>query len=313
LFAGLDRRFGVGAAMASVALPAMWAAVGLWQAARRVHGDLEAMSAEAASAEAAIRKRRAGVLPMLACQDIDFAYGKLQVLFGVDFTVSDGELVALLGTNGAGKSTLLRVISGLVQPERGAVRYDGVDVTRWPTERRVGAGITQISGGGATFGPLSVVENLRLYGYTNGRSRRTVDGAIDVAFEAFPQLATRRNQRAQTLSGGEQHMLGLTKALILRPRLLLIDELSLGLSPKVVGELLRLVREINARGTAVVVVEQSVNVALSVAGHAYFMERGEIRFDGKAGELLARRDLLRAVFLGDAAAGLKQRTRPATR
>jgi len=219
--------------------------------------------------------------------------------------VADGELVALLGTNGAGKSTLLRVISGLGLPQRGTVRFDGVDITQRGAERRVRLGITQISGGRAIFGPLSVVDNLRLYGYTNGRRRRVVDQAIDAAFATFPLLAARRNQLAQSLSGGEQHMLGLTKALILQPRLLLVDELSLGLAPKVVGELLKMVREINARGTAVVVVEQSVNVALSVAEHAYFMERGEIRFDGNASELLQRRDLLRAVFLGRAANGLR--------
>jgi ABC-type branched-subunit amino acid transport system ATPase component len=306
LFASMDRRFGVGGALASLALPAAWAAAGLTQAAKRLGGDLEAMSAEVAGVERTDHERRLGTLPMLACQDVDFSYGKLQVLFGVNFTVSEGELVALLGTNGAGKSTLLRVISGLGLLQRGSVRFDGIDVSRWGAERRVGLGITQISGGAATFGPLSVVENLRLYGYTNGRSKRTVDEAVDVAFATFPQLASRRDQLAQTLSGGEQHMLGLTKALILRPRLLLVDELSLGLAPKVVGELLGLVREINGRGTAVVVVEQSVNVALSVAAHAYFMERGEIRFDGKAGELLDRRDLLRAVFLGNAAEGLRE-------
>jgi ABC-type branched-subunit amino acid transport system ATPase component len=234
---------------------------------------------------------------MLACKGVDFSYGKLQVLFGVDFTVDDGELVALLGVNGAGKSTLLRVISGIGLPSAGTVRYRGLDVTYLDAERRLRLGITQVPGGRAVFTPLSVVDNLRVYGYALGRDGRKLDQAIDRCFAAFPQLAARRNQLASTLSGGEQQMLGLCKALILQPRLLLIDELSLGLAPVVVGRLLDMVREINADGTAVVLVEQSVNIALSVARHAYFMERGEIRFDGSSSDLLGRDDLLRAVFL----------------
>jgi ABC-type branched-subunit amino acid transport system ATPase component len=144
---------------------------------------------------------------------------------------------------------------------------------------------------------LSVIENIRLFGYSRRHNRRTIEEGVDTAFSMFPTLAARRNQLAQTLSGGQQQMLALTKALILRPRILLIDELSLGLAPIVVAELVPMVREINARGTSVVVVEQSVNVALSLAEHAYFMEKGEIRFDGNAKDLLARRDLLRSVFL----------------
>jgi ABC-type branched-subunit amino acid transport system ATPase component len=144
---------------------------------------------------------------------------------------------------------------------------------------------------------MTVVENLRAFGYTLGRNRKAVDQALERSFDAFPRLAERRNQNASTLSGGEQQMLGVAKALVLRPRLLLIDELSLGLAPVIVGQLLDMVRQINAAGTAVVLVEQSVNIALNLVEHAYFMEKGEIRFDGAAGDLLARDDLLRAVFL----------------
>ena len=206
-----------------------------------------------------------GHLPMLACRHIDFSYGQLQVLFDVDFTVDDGEMVALLGTNGAGKSTLLKVISGIGLPSAGSVRYRGADITYLDAERRLRLGITQIPGGRAVFGPMTVVENLRVFGYTLGRDRKAVDAAIDRCFEAFPRLAERRNQNASTLSGGEQQMLGLGKALILRPALLLIDELSLGLAPVIVGQLLDMVRQINADGTAVVLVEQSVNIALSTS------------------------------------------------
>jgi ABC-type branched-subunit amino acid transport system ATPase component len=152
---------------------------------------------------------------------------------------------------------------------------------------------------------MSVVDNLRMYGFTLRRSKRDLDRGIDATFEAFPALAGRRNQPGATLSGGEQQMLSLGKAFILQPRLLLIDELSLGLAPLIVGNLIDMVRRINATGTAVVVVEQSVNIALSLVDHAYFMERGEMRFDGVAAELVDRPDLLRSVFLEGASKGLR--------
>ncbi|MHB8507355.1 MAG: ABC transporter ATP-binding protein [Candidatus Dormibacteria bacterium] len=213
-------------------------------------------------------------------------------------------MVALLGTNGAGKSTLLRLVSGLGLPSGGSVRFQGADITYLGAERRVGLGIVQVPGGRAVFGPLSVVENLRLFGYSHGRNRGAVDRGIEESLAAFPRLAERRNQTASTLSGGEQQMLGLSQALILKPRLLLIDELSLGLAPKVVAELLGIVRQINEQGTAIVLVEQSVSVALSLVDHAYFMERGEMKFDGPAKDLIGRDDLLRSVFLAGAARGL---------
>jgi len=240
--------------------------------------------------------------PLLTCRRVNFSYGPLQILFDVDFTVDEGEMVALLGTNGAGKSTLLRVISGLGTPTSGTVRIRGEDVTFAEPGERVRRGVSQIPGGKAVFGPLSVAENLRLYGYALGRDRKSVDRGIEEAFATFPRLAERRNAAASTMSGGEQQMLALTKALILRPELLLIDELSLGLAPVVVGELLSLVRTINAGGTAVVLVEQSVNVALSLAEHAYFMEKGQVRFDGRTADLLERPDILRSVFLSGVAA-----------
>src|SRR5262249_42930992 len=151
---------------------------------------------------------------------------------------------------------------------------------------------------------MTVTENLRAMAYHHGRNRHAIEAGMEASYDAFPTLAGRRNQLASTLSGGEQQMLALSTAFIVRPRLLLIDELSLGLAPKVVGELLAMVRRINQAGTAIVLVEQSVNVALSIVQHAYFMEKGEIRFDGEASELLARPDLLRSVFLEGASKGL---------
>ncbi len=308
LLGGVDRRFGTVGAILSLALPGIASGLVLRAAATTVNSDLNQMLEQVIEEEEVRALVGRGVrLPMLACRHIDFSYGQLQVLFGVNFTVDDGEIVALLGTNGAGKSTLLRVVSGLGLPSSGSVRFRGVDISYVDAERRVGLGICQIPGGRAVFGPMSVVENLRVTGYSHGRDRRAVEAGIDASFEAFPRLAERRNQLASTLSGGEQQMLGLATALILRPRLLLIDELSLGLAPKIVAELLEMVRRINGAGTAVVLVEQSVNIALSVVEHAYFMEKGEIRFDGKATDLLSRPDLLRSVFLEGASQAVGRR------
>jgi ABC-type branched-subunit amino acid transport system ATPase component len=298
LLGGIDRRFGAAGAILSLAIPGIAAGLVLRTSARTVHADLDRMVDEIIEEEEVRSLAARGVrLPMLACRHIDFYYGQLQVLFDVNFTVDDGEIVALLGTNGAGKSTLLRVVSGLGLPSRGSVRYRGLDITFVDAERRARLGVSQIPGGRAVFGPMTVAENLRTMGYSHGRNRRALDSGIESSFEAFPRLAERRNQLASTLSGGEQQMLGLASAFIVRPRLLLIDELSLGLAPKVVGELLAMVRRINQAGTAVVVIEQSVNVALSVVEHAYFMEKGEIRFDGSSAGLLSHPDLLRSVFL----------------
>jgi ABC-type branched-subunit amino acid transport system ATPase component len=241
--------------------------------------------------------RAAGAkIPHLTCQNVNFSYGSLQVLFDVNIEVDDGEMVALLGTNGAGKSTLLRAISGLGFPTGGVIRYAGSDITYLAPTSRVGLGITQVPGGKAVFGPMTVLDNLRVYGYSLGRKRSVIDSRIEEVFETFAQLDARRKQPASTLSGGEQQMLALGKAMILRPRLLLIDELSLGLAPIVTAALLEIVRQINVRGTTVILVEQSVDIALSLAHRAYFMEKGQIRFDGPSSELLGRDDILRAVF-----------------
>ncbi len=305
LLGSLDRRFGSGAVFAPIGVLSIVAGLVLRSATKTINADLDRnVDALVETEQLKAMHARGERLPMLACRGIDFSYGTVPVLFDVDFTVDDGEMVALLGTNGAGKSTLLRVVSGLGLPQSGTVRFRGQDITYVDAERRVALGITQIPGGKASFGPLTVVENLRVAGYSHGRNRSAVDRGIDESFAAFPRLAERRNQLAGTLSGGEQQMLALSKALILKPRLLVIDELSLGLAPIVVGELLTMVRKINESGTAVVLVEQSVNVALSLVEHAYFMEKGEIRFDGDARDLLGRADLLRSVFLEGSAAAV---------
>ncbi len=301
LLGSLDRRFGVAGALVGVVAPGVVGALILRSAASTVDDDLDRMIGELIEDEAVAERHRRGAGDrLLDCRRLDFSYGQVQVLFGVDLHVEEGEIVALLGTNGAGKSTVLRVVSGLGLPSRGAVRFDGRDITWIDAERRLALGIVQIPGGRSAFGPMTVLDNLLIHAHSLGRGAR-VDARLERAFEVFPRLYERRHQTAATLSGGEQQMLALSKAVILEPRLLLIDELSLGLAPKVVGELLASVREIHRAGTSIVLVEQSVNIALSVATRAYFMERGTVRFDGPTADLVGRSDLLRSVFLGGAA------------
>ncbi|HZU71351.1 MAG TPA: ATP-binding protein, partial [Acidimicrobiales bacterium] len=297
-FSGIYTRFGISVTLAALTLPGLVAAWVVATASRSIGSDMDRMIDEIVENEEVSRiQAGGGHLPLLTCRRVDFSYGQLQVLFGVDLTVEAGEMVALLGVNGAGKSTLLKVISGLGLPSAGSVRFGGKDITYLDPERRLRLGIAQIPGGRAVFGSLTVAENLRSFGYSVRKNRSYAESAIERCFDVFPRLAERRNSLAATLSGGEQQMLALSKALILRPALLMIDELSLGLSPVIVGQLLEMVRAINAEGTALILVEQSVNIALSLVDHAYFMEKGEVRFDGSAADLLARDDLLRAVFL----------------
>ncbi len=239
-----------------------------------------------------------GQAPILSARNVDFAYGSVQVLFDVSMRVNEGEMVALLGPNGVGKTTLLRVLSGLEKPQGGVVRLAGENVTDLGASRRVTLGLSQIVGGNAVFGSMTVYENLTMYGFSLGRDRASVKAGIEEAFEIFPKIADRRNQLGSTLSGGEQQMLGLSKALITKPKVLVVDEFSLGLAPIVVGELLGMVRELNSRGTAILVVEQSVNVALNLVDRCYFMEKGEIVYEGLSKDLLAQPDLVQTLSLG---------------
>ena len=257
-------------------------------------------NASAARARALV-DRREGRSKLLVVRDLEVSYGKLQVLFGIDLEVDEGQVVALLGTNGAGKSTLVRAIAGTTEADFGAVILDGRDITHAPPNEIAALGVASVPGGAGVFGSLTVRENLRAAGWMVRRDRAELERRIDAVLETFPTLAERMDEPAADLSGGQQQMLALGMALLSRPRLLLVDELSLGLAPIVVSRLAALVEEVAREGTAVVLVEQSVNVALSLATHAYFIERGEVRFSGPAGELASRPDLLRSVFLADAA------------
>ena len=235
-------------------------------------------------------------VPVLQVHNLDVSYGPLQVLFDVNVEVKRGEVLALLGTNGAGKSTLLRAVSGLVLPDRGVVRMNGHTITLTDPEIRVAMGMIQVPGGEALFPTQTVRENLNVWSWLIEDPTRRAE-RMDVVMSTFPVVRDRLDRRAGSLSGGEQQMLALSKAVMLEPELLLIDELSLGLAPLVVQQLLVVVEGLKAQGLTMVIVEQSVNVALAVADRAVFMERGHVRFEGPAQELLERGDLLRAVFL----------------
>ncbi len=237
---------------------------------------------------------------LLTCTGIDMAYGPVQILFEVDFTVRENEIVALLGTNGAGKSTLLKGICGLVKPSAGKVMFAGEDVTSLSADVTTHRGISLMPGGKGVFPTLSVTENLRLAAWMIRDDQERVEAARQEVQALFPILERRQTQLAGDLSGGEQQMLALGAALMTRPRLLMIDELSLGLAPTIVAQLLEVVKEIHSRGTTIVLVEQSVNVALNLAQRAVFMEKGEVRFEGPTQDLLDRPDVLRSVFIAGA-------------
>ena len=270
--------------------------------------DIAQVWAASAARSEALHQRRAGRAKMLLVRGLDVGYGDVQVLFGVDLEVDEGEIVALLGTNGAGKSTLLKAIAGLIPANKGTVIFDGRDITYAPAHEIAPRGVVLVPGGQGTFPSLTVAENLRTAGWIDRRDRGLVAERIEEVLAIFPALRPRLGDPAANLSGGQQQMLSLAMAFLSRPRLVLIDELSLGLAPVVVERLVEIVRRIRDQGTTVVVVEQSVNVALTLASEAYFMEKGEIRFHGPTAELLERPDVLRSVFLEGAAAGARLAT-----
>jgi len=233
---------------------------------------------------------------LLELRGVDFSYGKVQVLFSIDLAVHRGDSIALLGTNGAGKSTLLRCISGLETPSRGHVWFDGSEITTTRAESRARMGIVQLTGGNATFPPLTVAENLRAAAYQY--ARRDADTRVERALSLFSVLRDRLKVKASELSGGQQQILALAIALMHDPEILIVDEMSLGLAPVVVQQVVEVVEGLQEQGTTMIIVEQALNVALSLANRAVVMEKGAIQVDGRSEELDAQGDLVRAVFLG---------------
>ena len=271
----------------------------MYRSARHVRKDLS-LNVQELFDEQDEQRRTAGdgEVPALQLNNIDFSYGPVQVLFDVAFEVRKGETLALLGTNGAGKSTILRVISGLGIPQRGVVRLGGRTVTYTSPQLRSRLGIQQLPGGNGVFPDMTVHQNLVMGAYIHRSDSDDVARRITSVLELFPDLERRQDQRAGSMSGGQQQMLALARVLLHEPEVLLIDELSLGLAPTIVHDLLELIERLQERGQTIILVEQSLNVALSIADRAIFLEKGQVRFEGSAQELLERDDMARAVFLG---------------
>ena len=272
-------------------------------AASTIERDIRAARAASLAFRESEVAAAAGAGKLLVCRDLDVAYDQVQILFNVDLDVQEGECLALLGTNGAGKSTLLRAIAGVVEAENGAIVFDGRDITHVPAHENARHGIVLMPGGQAVFPTMTVQENLSAAAWTQRGDKAAVEAGIQEILEMFPVLRDRLDIQAGAMSGGEQQMLALGQAFLMRPRLLMIDELSLGLAPAVVEQLLGVLRRIRESGTAVLLVEQSLNVALTVAERALFMEKGEIQMDGPIEELLRRPDLVRSIFMGGAVGG----------
>jgi ABC-type branched-subunit amino acid transport system ATPase component/predicted MFS family arabinose efflux permease len=238
------------------------------------------------------------VIPALQVNHIDFSYGPVQILFDVSFEVKRGEVLALLGTNGAGKSTILKAIAGLGTPSRGVVRKDGRNITYVSPEQRTHMGIHLLPGGKGVFSDMTIRENLEMATWNYRDDRDDMERRIDMALDMFPELADRQGELAGSLSGGQQQLLALARVLACEPEILIIDELSLGLAPIMVERLVRAIDDLRATGMTMIIVEQSLNVAVAISDRAVFLEKGQVRFDGPTTELAERGDLARAVFLG---------------
>lgn len=233
---------------------------------------------------------------MLEVNDIHVYYGAIHALKGVSLSVKEGQIVALIGANGAGKSTTLRTISGLLHPKVGDITFEGDSITKKNVQSIVRSGISQVPEGRRIFAPLTVLENLELGAFT----RKDKDGVahdMELVFKRFPRLAERKKQLAGTLSGGEQQMLAMGRALMSRPRLLLLDEPSMGLSPLFVKEIFDIIQHINEQGTTILLVEQNAHMAMSIADYAYVLETGKITLEGPGQELM-QSEAVRAAYLG---------------
>lgn len=233
---------------------------------------------------------------MLTVNDINVFYGAIHAIKGVSLEVNEGEIVTLIGANGAGKSTILRTISGLLKPKTGSIQFEGQEIAGMPAHEIVKTGISQVPEGRRIFAEMSVLENLELGAFTR-KDKDGIKADMELIFERFPRLKERIGQLAGTLSGGEQQMLAMGRALMSRPRLLLLDEPSMGLAPLLIKEIFSIIQDINKTGTTVLLVEQNANMALSIAHRAYVLETGRITLSGDAKELAAS-DEVRKAYLG---------------
>ena len=236
-------------------------------------------------------------MAMLEVKDLEVYYGMIQAIKGISFEVNQGEVIALIGANGAGKTTTLHTITGLLSPKKGSVMFEGTDITKIPAHKIVSMGMAHVPEGRRVFAELSVYENLKMGAYTR-KDKNEIEESLANVYKRFPRLEERRNQMAGTLSGGEQQMLAMGRALMSKPKIILMDEPSMGLSPIFVDEIFKIIQKISAEGTTVLLVEQNAKKALAIADRAYVLETGKIALSGDAKELMNNESIKKA-YLGE--------------
>ncbi len=236
-------------------------------------------------------------MAMLEIKDLEVYYGMIQAIKGVSFEVNEGEVIALIGANGAGKTTILHTITGLLEAKKGSVSFDGKDITKIPAHKIVSMGMAHVPEGRRVFANLSVLQNLKMGAYTR-KDKNEIEETLKNVYKRFPRLEERQNQLAGTLSGGEQQMLAMGRALMSHPRIILMDEPSMGLSPIFVNEIFDIIKEVSAGGTTVLLVEQNAKKALSISDRAYVLETGKIVLSGNADDLL-NNDSIKKAYLGE--------------
>lgn len=236
-------------------------------------------------------------MAMLEVKDLQVYYGMIHAIKGVSFYVNEGEIIALIGANGAGKTTILHTITGLLTPKGGQVMFEGKDITKTPAHKIVELGMAHVPEGRRVFAQLSVYQNLKMGAYTRS-DKNEIEESLEMVYKRFPRLEERKNQMAGTLSGGEQQMLAMGRALMSKPRIILMDEPSMGLSPILVNEIFDIIQSVSASGTTVLLVEQNAKKALAIADRAYVLETGKISLDGNAKDLL-NDDSIKKAYLGE--------------
>ena len=236
-------------------------------------------------------------MAMLEVKDLKVSYGMIQAIKGISFEVNQGEVIALIGANGAGKTTILHTVTGLLAPKAGSILFEGQDITKIPAHKIVSMGMAHVPEGRRVFAQLSVYDNLKMGAYTR-KDKNEIEESLEMVYKRFPRLEERKNQMAGTLSGGEQQMLAMGRALMSKPKIILMDEPSMGLSPIFVNEIFDIIQEVSASGTTVLLVEQNAKKALSIADRAYVLETGTIALDGDA-KVLMNDDSIKKAYLGE--------------
>ena len=236
-------------------------------------------------------------MAMLEVKDLQVSYGMIQAIKGVSFEVNQGEVIALIGANGAGKTTILHTVTGLLAPKAGSIVFEGQDITKIPAHKIVSMGMAHVPEGRRVFAQLSVYDNLKMGAYTR-TDKNEIEESLEMVYKRFPRLEERKNQMAGTLSGGEQQMLAMGRALMSKPKIILMDEPSMGLSPIFVNEIFNIIQDVSASGTTVLLVEQNAKKALSIADRAYVLETGNIALEGDA-KVLMNDDSIKKAYLGE--------------